>query len=125
MREKPLVLCADDDDDIVALVALRLERAGYEVAQATDGERALELARELHPDVVLLDVMMPRRTGIEVIELLRADPATSDIRMVLLSARVQQSDIDHGLRVGADAYLSKPFRANELIELVERLLNGG
>ena len=122
MREKPLVLCADDDDDIVALVAVRLERAGYEVASASDGERALELARELHPDVVVLDVMMPRRTGTEVVELLRADPATADMRMVLLSARVQQTDVERGLAAGADAYLPKPFRGAELVTLVQELL---
>ena len=122
MRERPLVLCADDDDDIVALVAVRLERAGYEVASASDGERALELARELHPDVVVLDVMMPRRTGTEVVELLRADPATADMRMVLLSARVQQTDVERGLAAGADAYLPKPFRGAELVTLVQELL---
>jgi CheY-like chemotaxis protein len=124
MSDQPLILCADDDDDILSLVALRLERAGYRVERASDGERALELARELHPDVVVLDVMMPRRTGPEVIELLRADPQTSGMRMVLLSARVQQGDIEHGLEAGADAYLPKPFRANELVELVQRLLGG-
>ena len=122
MRERPLVLCADDDDDIVALVSVRLERAGYEVASASDGERALELARELHPDVVVLDVMMPRRTGTEVVELLRADPATADMRMVLLSARVQQTDVERGLAAGADAYLPKPFRGAELVTLVQELL---
>ncbi len=122
MRAKPLVLCADDDDDILSLVALRLERAGYDVARASDGERALELARELQPDVAVLDVMMPRRSGIEVTQLLRADPATRDMGLVLLSARVQQADIEGGLEAGADAYLPKPFRASELVELVERLL---
>jgi CheY-like chemotaxis protein len=122
MREKPLVLCADDDDDILSLVALRLERAGYEVARASDGERALQLARELHPDVAVLDVMMPRRTGIEVTQLLREDPVTSGMALVLLSARVQQADIEGGLEAGADAYLPKPFRASELVELVERLI---
>jgi CheY-like chemotaxis protein len=122
MSEQPLILCADDDDDILSLVALRLERAGFRVERASDGERALELARELHPDVVVLDVMMPRRTGPEVIELLRADPQTSGMRMVLLSARVQQGDIERGLEAGADAYLPKPFRATELVELVQKLL---
>jgi CheY-like chemotaxis protein len=118
----PLILCADDDEDILALVALRLERAGFRVARATDGMRALELARELLPDVAVLDVMMPRLTGIEVVRALRADAATKGLRMILLSARVQESDIDHGLEAGADAYLAKPFRAPELVELVQQLL---
>jgi CheY-like chemotaxis protein len=124
MRETPLVLCADDDEDILALLALRLEQAGYDVARAADGERALELARELRPDVAVLDVMMPRRSGTELIEILRADPETRAMRMVLLSARVQQGDVARGLEAGADAYLPKPFRANDLVSVVQQLLAG-
>jgi CheY-like chemotaxis protein len=123
VRQRPLVLCADDEEDILELVALRLERAGYDVARATDGEQALELARSLRPDVVVLDVMMPRRNGADVVRRLREDPATRDLRMILLSARVHESDVRQGIDVGADAYLGKPFRAPELIELVERLLS--
>jgi DNA-binding response OmpR family regulator len=122
MSDAPLILCADDDEDILALVALRLERAGFRVARATDGDHALALARELRPDVAVLDVMMPRLTGIEVVRALRADDATKGLRTILLSARVQESDIDHGLDAGADAYLAKPFRAPELVELVRKLL---
>ncbi|CAB4695009.1 unannotated protein [freshwater metagenome] len=113
---RPLILCADDDDDILALVALRLERAGFAVKRARDGEEALQFARELHPVVAVLDVMMPRRTGIEVVGELRADPATSDIKLILLSARVQQNDVDRGIDAGADAYLPKPFKAADLVE---------
>jgi CheY-like chemotaxis protein len=122
LSEKPLILCADDDPDILALLALRLEGAGYRVAQAVDGEQALTLARELKPSVVVLDVMMPRLMGIEVVEALRADPGTRDLRVILVSARAQQSDVEVGLAAGADAYLSKPFQASELIELVQGLL---
>jgi len=122
MSDKPLILCADDDPDILALLALRLEGAGFRVAQAVDGERALALARELQPSVVVLDVMMPRLMGIEVVEAIRADPATHDLRVILVSARAQQSDVEVGLTAGADAYLAKPFQASELIELVQSLL---
>jgi len=122
MSDKPLILCADDDPDILALLALRLEGAGFRVAQAVDGERALALARELQPSVVVLDVMMPRLMGIEVVEAIRADPATHDLRVILVSARAQQSDVEVGLAAGADAYLAKPFQASELIELVQSLL---
>jgi CheY-like chemotaxis protein len=125
MRERPLVLCADDDEDILALIALRLERAGYDVARATDGERALELARSLRPDVLVLDVMMPRRSGDEVVRALRSDVATRDLRMILLSARVHESDVQRGIDVGADAYLGKPFKAPELVGLVASLLSRG
>ena len=122
MSEAPLVLCADDDRDILALLALRLERAGYRVAQAVDGEQALTLARELRPNVLVLDVMMPRMTGTEVLAALRADEATAGMRVVLLSARAQEADVERGLEAGADAYLAKPFQAPELIDVVERLV---
>jgi DNA-binding response OmpR family regulator len=122
MSDAPLVLCADDDPDILSLVALRLQRAGYGVAQAVDGEQALSLARELRPDVLVLDVMMPRLSGTDVLEALRADEATASLPVVLLSARAQDEDIARGLRAGADAYLAKPFQASELIEVVGRLV---
>jgi CheY-like chemotaxis protein len=122
MNEAPLVLCADDDRDILALLALRLERAGYRVAQAVDGEQALTLARELRPNVLVLDVMMPRMTGTEVLAALRADEATAGMRVVLLSARAQEADVERGLEAGADAYLAKPFQAPELLEVVAGLV---
>jgi CheY-like chemotaxis protein len=122
MSEPLLILCADDDPDILALLVLRLERAGFRVAAAVDGERALELARELRPSLAVLDMMMPRLTGAQVVEALRADPATSDLPVVLLSARAQEADIERGLAAGANAYLSKPFQAPELLELVQSLL---
>jgi DNA-binding response OmpR family regulator len=124
VSDSPLVLCADDDADILALLALRLERAGFRVAQAVDGEQALSLARELRPDVLVLDVMMPRLSGTEVLGALRGDEATAGIPVVLLSARAQEADVERGLEAGADAYLAKPFQAPELIEVVGRLARG-
>jgi DNA-binding response OmpR family regulator len=122
MADRPLVLCADDDEDILALVALRLRRAGFAVATAPDGDVAIELARERRPALVVLDVMMPRRTGLEVLADLRSDPALREVKVVLLSARVQDTDVEGGLGAGADAYVAKPFTAQELVETVERLL---
>jgi len=121
----PLILCADDDPDILALLTLRLERAGYRVVQAPDGDRALALARELSPAVVVLDVMMPRLSGTEVLAALRADAATRELRVILISARAQESDVEKGLAAGADAYLAKPFQAPELTDLVKRMVDGG
>ena len=121
--DAPLILCADDDEDILSLVALRLRRAGYEVVQANDGHAALELARSRRPAVAVLDVMMPRLTGHEVLAAIRADDELSELKVVLLSARVQEVDVERGMEAGADAYLAKPFRAEELLEQVKALLD--
>ena len=125
MSDTPaLILCADDDEDILSLVALRLRRAGYEVVQAHDGHEALELARSHRPDVAVLDVMMPRLTGHEVLAAIRSDDELRELKVVLLSARVQEADIERGMEAGADAYLAKPFRADDLLEQVKALLDG-
>jgi DNA-binding response OmpR family regulator len=122
MTELPLVLCADDDQDILSLVSLRLRRAGFEVVTAEDGEAALTIARERRPAVAVLDVMMPRKTGFEVLAELRADEALKGLKVILLSARVQEADIERGMEAGADAYLAKPFKASELVDQVRALL---
>jgi DNA-binding response OmpR family regulator len=118
----PLVLCADDDEDILALVSLRLRRAGFEVVTAADGDAAVELAREHRPALAVLDVMMPKRTGYEVLEALRGDAALRELKVILLSARVQEGDVARGMEAGADAYLAKPFKAQELVAKVQELL---
>ena len=123
MSDPPLVLCADDDEDILSLVALRLERAGYRVLRATNGDDAIAAARERKPDVAVLDVMMPRRTGYDVLAELRADESLRDVKVILLSARVQETDVARGYDAGADGYLPKPFKAPELVDLVTELLN--
>jgi len=122
MSEGPLVLCADDDEDILSLVSLRLRRAGFDVATAADGDAAIEIARDRRPALAVLDVMMPRRTGYEVLAELRGDEALRDIKVILLSARVQESDVTRGLEAGADAYLAKPFKAQDLVAKVQELL---
>lgn len=122
MTGRPLVLCADDDEDILDLVGLRLELAGYEVEKVGDGDAALEALRRRRPEVAVIDVMMPRVSGLEVLSELRADPALSDVKVILLSARVQETDIELGFEAGADAYLKKPFKATELVGVVESLL---
>jgi two-component system, OmpR family, phosphate regulon response regulator PhoB len=117
-----VILCADDDVDILSLVSLRLERAGYEVVRAEDGERAVAAARERRPALAVLDVMMPKLTGYEVLAAVRADPSLRGMKVILLSARVQEADVHEGLDAGADAYLAKPFKAPELLERVNELL---
>ncbi len=122
---RPLVLCADDDEDILSLVSLRLERAGFDVVKVGDGEAAIAAARERQPAVAVLDVMMPKLTGLEVLAELRADPAFRDLKIVLLSARVQTSDVARGIDAGADVYLAKPFKAQELVDAVASLIGAG
>jgi DNA-binding response OmpR family regulator len=121
VTDRPLVLCADDDEDILTLVALRLERAGFAVATVADGEQAVAAARDLHPTVLVLDVMMPKRSGLEVLADVRADPVLADLKVILLSARVQEADVERGVGAGADAYLAKPFRSQDLVAVVEQL----
>lgn len=118
----PLVLVADDDPDILTLVGFRLERAGYEVLPARDGEEALALALERQPDLAILDVMMPKLDGYEVTQRLRENPATSGMPVILLTARVQEADITRGFEAGADDYIKKPFSPQELRARVQAIL---
>ena len=122
MSDAPLVLCADDDEDILSLVALRLRRAGFEVETAADGDEAVEIARARRPVLAVLDVMMPKRTGYEVLAELRGDESLSGMKVILLSARVQEGDVARGMDAGADAYLAKPFKAQDLVAKVQQLL---
>jgi DNA-binding response OmpR family regulator len=116
------VVIADDDEDILELVAFRLERAGYEVITAADGREALDRVREHLPQLVVLDVMMPGLSGYEVTREIRADDATRDIPVILLTARVQEADVNRGFEAGADDYLRKPFSPRELRARVEAIL---
>jgi DNA-binding response OmpR family regulator len=120
--DKPVVLVADDDADIRDLVAFRLDRAGYEVVRAGDGQEALDLAREHRPDLAVLDVMMPKLTGYDVTRELRAKAATSRIPVILLTARVQEADVARGFEAGADDYVKKPFSPQELKARVQAVL---
>ena len=119
----PLVLIADDDPDIQALVALRLERAGYRVVSAADGEAALVLAFEQSPDLAVLDWSMPKLDGLEVTRRLRAHADTATIPILLLTARAQDSDVATGIEAGANAYMKKPFSGDELRRRVQSLLD--
>jgi DNA-binding response OmpR family regulator len=121
-RDRPVVLAADDDEDILELVAFRLERSGYTVLRARDGEQALELARTEKPDLAVLDVMMPKLDGFELTRRLRAEEATSRMPIILLTARAQDTDLDRGFQSGADDYIRKPFSPQELSTRVQAIL---
>jgi len=119
---RPLVLVADDDPDILSLVALRLERSGFDVIVARDGEQAIAAALERAPDIALLDVMMPKLDGYQVTERLRGNQATRQMPVILLTARVQEADIARGVAAGADDYVRKPFSTQELQDRVQAAL---
>lgn len=121
-NERPLVLVAEDDEDILSLIVIRLERAGYEALEAHDGEEALRLAAERSPDLAVLDVTMPKVDGYEVTRRLRRCEATSQMPVILLTARVQEADVARGFEAGADDYIRKPFSPQELGERVEAAL---
>ena len=121
----PRVLVADDEDDIRALVAVAVRRAGCTVVgSVADGDDALARARAELPDLTVLDVSMPGRTGLEVCTELRADPGTAAVRVLLLSAGASAEDVARGLAAGADAYLPKPFSVAGLVGEI-RALTGG
>jgi DNA-binding response OmpR family regulator len=108
------VLVADDEPHLLRLVKFRLEREGYEVLTASDGEAALKVAREEQPDLCVLDVMMPKRSGFDVLRELRADDSCSTMKVIMLTARAQDRDVDVGFSLGADDYITKPFSPQEL-----------
>jgi DNA-binding response OmpR family regulator len=116
------VLVADDEDDIRSLVSFRLKRAGYDVITAADGEEALVLATTRLPDLVVLDMMMPKATGLEVMRSMREQSTTKDIPIILLTARAQEADVARGFEAGADDYVKKPFSPQDLQARVQALL---
>jgi DNA-binding response OmpR family regulator len=120
-----VIVVADDDADILDLVSLTLERAGHVVHRAREGEEALELVRSERPDVAVLDVAMPKLDGVELTRRLRSDPDTSAVRIVLLTARVQERDTDAGIAAGAHEYIRKPFSPQDLQERIAALLRQG
>ena len=127
VAERPArtILVADDDPDLLMLVDRRLTRAGYTVIAARDGQEALDLIAEHSPRLAVLDVMMPKHTGIEVLERLRADPATATLPVILMSAGFTGDRTQSGVPVGADDFVSKPFRSGELRERIDALFGSG
>ena len=118
-----VVLVADDDADIRDLVAFKLEQSGLEVIAVEDGQAALEQARAHRPVLAVLDVSMPGLSGIDVCRMLRAEPATAGMLIIMLTARVQEHDVEGGFSAGADDYLTKPFSPRELVSRIQALLS--
>jgi DNA-binding response OmpR family regulator len=120
-----VVLVADDDDDILLLVTTRLKRDGFEIVSARNGVEALALAQEHKPRVAVLDVGMPGLDGIDVLTAIRAAEGLKDTRVLLLTAKAQESDVRRGYDAGADAYVKKPFSPAELATRVRELYDAG
>ena len=118
------LLVADDEPNIVISLEYLMKREGYHVLVATDGNQALETIRREQPALVLLDVMMPGKTGFEVCQAVRADPALEGVRILMLTAKGRDTDISKGLALGANAYMTKPFSTRELVQKVAEMLGG-
>jgi DNA-binding response OmpR family regulator len=122
VRVAPKVLVVDDEPDAVELIEFNLKAAGCDVVRAADGEEALKKARQVLPDLVLLDLMLPEVDGLEVCKILRRDPATSAIPILMVTAKAAEIDRVLGLELGADDYVTKPFSPRELVLRVKNLL---
>jgi len=117
------ILVADDDPDILSIVSMSLEAQGYTVHKATNGREAVDLAKQHHPDLILMDMMMPVVSGYEAVGELKADAATREIVIVGLSAKAMATDMARATDVGIDGYITKPFRIAQVLTVVESYLN--
>lgn len=118
------VLVVDDDRVIQQLLVVNLELEGYDVITASDGEQAIEKISSAKPDLVLLDIMMPKYDGWEVCRQAKANPKTANVPIIFLSARAQDLDVRRGIELGVAAYMTKPFDPLELMDVVRRVLKG-
>jgi DNA-binding response OmpR family regulator len=117
------VLIVEDEPDVLLLLENRVRAAGHDVESATDGETAMDILEERRPAVIVLDWMMPRVSGIEVLERLRADDPEHAVKVLMLTAKSQQTDIDRAYAAGADDYIVKPFSSRDLIERIAALVD--
>lgn len=116
------ILIAEDEPDIRDLVAFTLRFAGYEVVTGSNGEEAIELAKQEMPDLILLDVRMPRMTGYDACKIIKTEPGLEDVPVVFLSAKGQETEVKDGMDAGAEEYLLKPFAPDQLTERVRSIL---
>lgn len=120
---KPSVLVVDDEPNIVVSLEFLMKQAGYDVRVARNGEEALKAVEERTPDLILLDVMMPKRNGYDVCQRVRADPRWHDVRIIMLTAKGRDVEREKGLALGADDYITKPFSTREVMACVRRYID--
>lgn len=118
------ILIADDEPNILISLEFLMKREGYQVLLARDGQEALDAIHTHRPDLVLLDVMMPQKTGFEVCQEVRASPVIQDTRILMLTAKGRDTDVAKGLALGVNAYMTKPFSTRELVDKVREMLRG-
>lgn len=116
------ILIADDEPNIVISLEFLMHHSGYQVKSASDGETALRLLAEFNPDLIILDIMLPLCNGFEVCQRIRANPASSDMKIVMLTAKGRDVEMAKGLALGADVYITKPFATKDLLANVQLLL---
>jgi DNA-binding response OmpR family regulator len=116
------ILIVDDEPNIVISLEFLMQKEGFSIAVASDGEEALAKAASFEPDLILLDVMMPKKSGFEVCEALRADPSKAGLLIVMLTAKGRDTEVAKGLAIGADAYVTKPFSTKDLVARVKTML---
>jgi DNA-binding response OmpR family regulator len=119
------ILIADDEPNIVVSLEYLMKREGFEVAVASDGEAALKAVASLRPDLILLDIMLPKKDGFEVCQQIRANPEWRGVKVVMLTAKGRDTEVAKGLALGADAYVTKPFSTKDLVAQVRQLLGLG
>lgn len=117
------VLLVDDDEQILRSLRVYLELEKYQVETAKDGKTALELMNSFKPGILVLDIMMPEMDGFEVLEIVKSNPETSKVPVIMLTAKGQDVDVLKGYKMGASSYMTKPFNLNELVENIELVLN--
>jgi DNA-binding response OmpR family regulator len=117
------ILIADDEPNIVISLEFLMQRNGYDVKTAGDGEAALRLVTEFRPDLILLDIMLPLKSGYEVCQKIRENPDVSAMKIVMITAKGRDIEVAKGLALGADAYITKPFSTQDLLDQVKRLLS--
>ena len=122
MNNRKRILIIEDEEQMVEMLKMRLEANNYEVLSTDDGKKGLEMAQKQNPDLIILDLMIPKMDGFKVCGLLKRDSRYSRIPIILFTARAQESDKRMGKEIGADAYITKPFEPKVLLEKIEELL---
>ena len=121
---KAKIVVADDDLDLCELLEMKLRQSNYDVFTAMDGVQALEVVRSVRPSLVILDIMMPLMTGMEVLRHLKAESATADIPIILMTAKRQETDVNSGFALGVVDYIVKPFNLKDLVLQVQSVISG-